>query len=180
MSDRPQLLSGARGFIQRSNPATGALETIAFATDISVNTRVGVRATYVTGRMNAGAIDSLSYDVDVSIGRVMPMNDGIASNGLPPQLSNGQLPAVPAKATAIGAGLETIITAMTTSEGITLALYDGTTGTYVSSVRECRYAGKGMGLNAGDVGTERLNYVGIYDAGHGSEENNAVNTGYGV
>jgi hypothetical protein len=177
----PQLLSGARGVIQKSNPTTGALETICYATDINVNVRVGVRTSYVMGRMNGAANDSLSYDVDVSLGRVIPMqsSDGSAP-GTPwvPPTANGQKGMTEAP-TAVASGLEPIIKLITSTPDLTIALFDQVTGQYVNSVIGCRFAGRTEGTNAGDVGSERLNYVGLYDAGYASTENSAT-TGYGL
>jgi hypothetical protein len=178
----PQLLSGARGVIQFSNPATGALETLCCATDINVNVRVGVRTTYALGSINGKANDATSYDVDVSIGRVIPMQDasGQTPLGTPwkPASKQGQT-ALTEAPTAVGIGLEPILSQMTSSQDFTIALYDQVTEKYISSVRGCRFSGRSQGTNAGDVGTERLNYVGIFDAGYSSDENTA-NTGYGV
>jgi hypothetical protein len=180
MADKPQLLSGVRGIFQKSNPKTGVLETVAFVTDVSVNRRVGTRVTYVVGRMNGAAIDSLSIDVDVSIGRVIPMSDvqGSAQNPWVPPVGSGQTGAKVGP-TAIESGLEPTIASMTTNDDFTLAIYDEATGQYVSSVRHCRFAGGSIGMGAGDIASERLQYVGIYDGGYAGTEN-AATTGYGV
>ena len=79
---RPQLLSGARGLIQIFNRESQQFETIAYSTDINISVRSNVRPTYVMGRMNAGAIDTLAYDVEVSIGRVVPVNAPDAAVGV--------------------------------------------------------------------------------------------------
>ncbi len=159
----PQLLSGARGLIQKFNRETGQFETLAFATDISVNERAGVRQTWVMGSMNPAAIDPLSIDVDVSIGRVVPVNNPDGSNKNP---------------SAIAAGLETVINQMVSAEDLNIALQDKVTGKYILSVKNCRFAGRTFGTNAGDVANERFAFTGIYDSGYDSE--NTATDGYGL
>jgi hypothetical protein len=180
MAQKPQLLSGARGVFQKSNPQTGVLETVAFVTNVSINRRVGTRVSYVIGRMNGAAHDPLSYDVDVSIGRVLPMNDvnGQSNGSWPSPVANGQASAAAAPTMLVN-GLEPTIAKMTTDDDFVLAIFDAVTGQYVSSVKHCRYAGGSLGLSAGDIGNETLNYVGIYDGGYGGDEN-AATTGYGL
>jgi hypothetical protein len=160
----PQLLSGARGLIQSLNTDTGQFETLGFATDITINIRQGVRQTYVVGRMNAGAIDSLTYDVDVSIGRVVPVNTTATGEG--PVTADT---ARQQTATAVGIGLEPIIQTFVGSEDLSIALQDKVTGVYVSSIRNCRFSGRSLGTNANDIAQERLNFVGIYDTGYDGE-----------
>ena len=174
----PQLLSGARGLIQLFNPDTKQFETIAFSTDINVNIRAAVRPTYVMGRMNAGAIDTLMYDADVSVGRVVPVNAPDAA------LNAGSVAPRPETATAIQAGLETAINLMVSANDLNFALQDKVTGAYVASVKGCRFSGRNFTMNAGDIANERLNFVGIYDAGYQASDGPADNTteaeGYGV
>jgi len=170
----PQLLSGARGLIQQLNLETGAFVTIAFATDISINVRHGVRQTYVVGRMNPATTDTLTYDVDVSVGRVIPVNAAGASFDV---AGDPQVDPRIESATALGVGLEPLIAAFVASEDISIALQDKVTGQYISSVRNARFAGRSMGVNAGDIANERINFVGIYDTGVDGE-NAADNLGY--
>lgn len=179
----PQLLTGARGLIQRIDSA-GNLETIAFATDISVNIRHGVRPTFVVGKMNAGAIDSITYDVDVSVGRVIPTQQaspdpsqvGVGNDGTTTVDSTTNVE------TAIGIGLEELIASMVSAEDLQIALQDKVTEAYPIRVQNCRFAGRSFNSNAGDISNERLRFVGIYDAGQqidGASENDAV-IGYGL
>jgi hypothetical protein len=142
--------------------------------------------------MNGAAHDPLSIDVDISIGRVIPVNPHDAvSNGSPvppgPSMSKypSWIPPVGANQTAatqgptaLESGLESVISKMTTDDDFTLAIFDVTSNQYVSSVHHCRYAGGSLTLNSGDVGNESLNYVGIYDAGNAGE--NSANVGYGL
>lgn len=181
MSAKPQLLTGARGLIQKYvvENNVGSYQTIAFATDISVNVRHGVRPTYVVGRMNAGAIDSLTYDVDVSIGRVIPVhkNDaGLDADGKIVETAETTVH------TAIGAGLEKVINAIVSADDLVIALEDKITGKKVANVIGCRFAGRGFNSNAGDISNERLRFVGIYDAGAkvGDAQENTATTGYGL
>lgn len=184
MAAKPQLLTGARGLIQKL--VDNNYQTIAFATDISVNVRHGVRPTYVVGRMNAGAIDSLTYDVDVSIGRVIPVhkNGANAADGIEFDEKTGKITETSTTAvhTAIGAGLERIITEIVSADDLVIALEDKVTKKKVANVIGCRFAGRGFNSNAGDLSNERLRFVGIYDAGakiDDKQENTAV-TGYGL
>jgi len=168
----PQLLSGARGLIQVLDTSTGQFNTIAFATDITINTRQGVRQTFVVGRMNAGSIDSLTYDVDILIGRVVPVNtqgEGAVDEGA----------ARPDTATALGIGLEPLIATFVASEDISIAIQDKVTSQYTSSIRNCRFSGRSLGTNANNIAQERINFIGIYDTGY-SDENAASSLGYEV
>lgn len=175
MSANPQLLSGARGLIFQGTTA------LAVATDISVNVRHTVRPTFVVGDMNAAAIDSISYDVDVSVGRVIPMNTS-AANGdataTPPVTgTNGEI-------SAIALGLEAILATITSASDITIALQDHVTGAYIASVQGCRFSGRTQSMNANDIANERLTFVGIYDSGYaaaaGNPDNTATFLGYGL
>ena len=175
MSTNPQLLSGARGLIYQGK------NVLAVATDITVNVRHAVRPTYVVGDMNAAAIDSLTYDVDVSVGRVIPVNTSSASGDAT------QTPTVVgtnAEISAISLGMEVVIAAMTSSSDITIALQDRVTGAYIASVQGCRFSGRTQSMNANDIANERLTFVGIYDAGYqgasGDPDNTASQIGYGL
>lgn len=163
----PQLLSGARGLIFKGQTA------IAVATDITVNVRHSVRPTFVVGDMNAAAIDSLSYDVDVSVGRVIPVNkvdaDASATNTPSVAGSNSEI-------SAISLGMEVVIAAMTSASDIVIALQDRVTGAYIASVQGCRFSGRTQSMNANDIANERINFVGIYDAGYAGASGNPDNT----
>jgi hypothetical protein len=173
MSSRPQLLSGARGLIK--NGAT----VLAVATDITVNTRHNVRPTYVVGDMNAAAIDTLSYDVDVSVGRVIPIN-AAGADANPPA---GTVAPRATTITAIELSLETVIALMTSATDLNIVLEDRVTGATIASVRGCRFSGRTESMNATDVATERLNFTGIYNSGYsapGGTPDNAATDGYGL
>jgi len=169
----PQLLSGARGVIQILDVDSGEATILAFATDINVNIRQAVRQTYVVGKMNPGAIDSLTYDVDVSIGRVVPVNARNANEGE----DTDTLDAREATATALGIGLEPLISSFISAEDLTIAVQDKVTARFVSSIRNCRFAGRTLGTNANDIAQERINFIGIYDTGVDGE-NAAALLGY--
>jgi hypothetical protein len=162
---QPQLVSGARGLIQLFNPTNQQFETIAFSTDINVDVRVGVQQTFVMGRTNAGAIDTLAYDVTVSVGRVIPVN------------SPGSLDPRTKGATAISAGLETVIAQMVSAEDLSIALLDRVTNKYIVSVKGCRFSGRTMRMSSNQVATETLNFTGIYDSGVDGE-NTSEDQGY--
>lgn len=183
MASRPQLFSGVRG--QFVFTKDGKATTFAFATDISVNVRHAVRPSYVLGDMNAIAIDSLSYDVDISIGRLVPINNSdpaIATLNASPvgSITPGTNYGAAEKLTsAIGAGLEVSIANILASTSVDLDIIDRTTNNTVASIKECRFAGRSSALNAQDILTERLNFIGIYDAGWGGTTNSAT-IGYGL
>lgn len=175
MSANPQLLSGARGLIFQGTTV------LAVATDISVNVRHTVRPTFVMGDMNAAAIDSLSYDVDVSVGRVIPVNTSSASADPtkdPKVVGNN------AEISAISLGLEQVIAQITSSSDIVIALQDRVTGAYIASVQGCRFSGRTQSMNANDIANERLTFVGIYDSGYqpssGNPDNTVAQLGYGL
>lgn len=186
MSTNPQLLSGARGVIYNGKIA------LAIATDISVNVRHAVRPTFVVGDMNAAAIDSLSYDVDVSIGRVIPVNlFSTTPNpaGTPPvagsNQSTGSYDGAPSATaiSAIGLGLEATIASMITAKDLNIVLQDRVTQQTIASVQGCRFSGRTQSLTANDLANERLTFVGIYDSGNTNavapNAQSAI-TGYGV
>lgn len=176
----PQLLSGARGQIYNGTTL------LAVATDITVNVRHNVRPTYVIGDENAAAIDSLAYDVDVSIGRVIPVNlTSDATNSVPP----AAVPPGPAvtstenKISAISLGLEAVLNTVISAPDIYIVLQDRVTGATIASVQGCRFSGRTQSMNANDIANERLNFVGIYDGGYaapGGTAENSATTGYGL
>jgi hypothetical protein len=185
MSTRPQLFSGVRGQFVFTK-ADGTKETFAFATDVSVSVRHSVRPSYVLGDMNAIAIDSLSYDVDVSIGRLVPVNNSDPTKATLSTTTAGGLAtpgagygAAEKLTTSINSGLEISIPQILISNSVDLDIVDRTTGKTVASIKECRFAGRSSSLNAQDVLTERLNFIGIYDAGYEGTANSAT-IGYGV
>lgn len=187
MATRPQLFSGVRGQFVFTKPDGVTKVTFAFATDVSVTVRHAVRPSYVLGDMNAIAIDSLSYDVDVSIGRLVPINSsdptkatlktGTATNPVAPgEINAGAGYGTP---TAIEAGLEVSIASILTTNSVDLDIIDRTTGKTIAAIKECRFAGRSSSLSAQDILQERLNFVGIYDAGYGGTANSAT-VGYGL
>lgn len=184
MATRPQLFSGARGQFVFTSP-DGTKTTFAFATDISVSVRHAVRPSYVLGDMNAVAIDSLSYDVDVSVGRLVPVNNADPSKatlkespvgGIEPGANYG---AADKYTNAIKAGLEVSIANILATNSIDIDIVDRTTNKTIASIKECRFAGRSSSLNAQDILQERLSFVGIYDAGYDGTSNSAT-TGYGL
>lgn len=192
MATRPQLVSGARGLIQALND-DGTIINLGFATDINVNVRHSVKPTYVMGEMNAAAIDSLTYDVDCSIGRVIPVNASDAAVD-----SGGNPPVAPRSSTvtsrdigleANSGGTHTTGTAagffndMIFTGELNIVLQDRVTGAYIASVKSCRFAGRTLNNTSGDLSNERLNFVGIYDTGYiakNGQPRQAPEMGYGV
>lgn len=167
----PQLLSGARGLIKN-----GAV-TLAIATDITVNVRHNVRPTYVIGDMNAAAIDSLAYDVDVSVGRVIPVNAKNADS------DKGKVTGTNAEISSIGLRLEAILAKIISASDINIVLQDRVTSAIIASVKGCRFSGRTQSMNANDIANERINFIGIYDAGYsatGGPSDNSATDGYGL
>lgn len=196
MASRPQLLTGARGVIDltRTTDAGPVTKTVAFSTDITINVRHTVKQTFTIGDMNASAIDSISYDVDVSVGRVVPVTtvdaDSSVQNGAPPSsgaaLQEGSIGGTGIQDTTISAiaiGFEEVLNLIRSADDIVIRITDRNSGMDIGRVSGCRFSGRSMTMNAGDTATERLNFTGIYDAGMkvgaGPSDNSATD-GYGV
>jgi hypothetical protein len=162
---QPLLHSGARGVVKYTD-AAGNLKTLALALNIDVSINQGVRQTYVMGSKNPVMQDPLSIDVTCSVGRVVPVNS-----------ATSQDVSVESQMTAIGLGLEATINASLESESLTIQLVDKITGKVIANIKEARFAGRSMSVNAQDVASERINFVGIYDAGY-DNENGGVLLGY--
>ena len=143
---RPQLFSGARGQLKVNG------QLIAFVTDVSVNVQANVRAVHTFGAPNARSVEPLSYGVNVTIGRVIPVNkpDGTAVDTS--TISNNF------------AGIEPVINQMLFAEDITVSLLDSLTDQTVADVRNCRFSGRTLNLSAQQIANERIQLVGIFDA----------------
>jgi len=160
---KPQLLSGARGKISFKTP-TGELKVLGFVTDVSISEQEGLRPTFVVGSLNAVTIEPLSMDVSVSVGRVMPINK-----------TNGD---ILDKVTAIDHEFEAAMNAILSLEHCEITIEDKNPSDpsnplILASIKYCRFAGRSMSLSSGDVGSERYNFVGIYDGGRGGNTNTA-------
>lgn len=191
----PQLLSGARGVISVTySDDAGARTTrvLAVALDISVNVRESVRETYVMGELNPVALDPVAIDVDCSVGRVVPVNRLDAAAGTAPNNLAGDAAGDAANpkaqqtargdktsaASALQLGMEETIDRILTHDTIDIEIKDKISGKTIAYVKEARFAGRTLSTGAGDVASERLNFVGIYDAGYDSE--NSATSGYGL
>lgn len=143
---RPQLFSGARGNLKVNG------QVIAFVTDVSVNVQANVRAVHTFGAANARSVEPLSYGVNVTIGRVIPVNkpDGTAVDT--------------STISANFNGIEPVINQMLFAEDITVSLLDSLTDQTVADVRNCRFAGRTLTLSAQQIANERIQLVGIFDA----------------
>lgn len=182
LNDRPQLASGARGVVQISGK-DGAMQTVAVALDISVNVRESVRETYVMGELNPVSLDPTSIDVDCSFGRVIPVSKQQDSSNPAGQItSTNSVARTSAQALnpthAAELNAEQLMQNILTADSIDIALYDQVTGKYLAMVKGARFSGRSFSTNTGDVANERLNFVGIWDAGYDQGQN--VTTGYGV
>lgn len=189
----PQLLSGARGIVSvtyRDDSGNAFTKTLAVALDISVNVRESVRETYVMGELNPVALDPVAIDVDCSIGRVIPVNRIDAPSGTSTDLTadasgtslnpkvNQTVNSKTSAASAIQLGLEETINRILSHDTIDIEIKDKITGATIAMVKEARFAGRSISTGAGDVASERLNFVGIYDKGYGSE--NSATSGYNL
>jgi len=142
---KPQLLSGARGEIRIAG------KVLAYVTDVSIDSPTSVRAVHTFGASNARSVEPLQTGpCSVTIGRVIPVNksDGTAIDS-----------------SMIAAGIEPTILAMLTADDITVDLIDKVTGATYASVKNCRFAGRAFSLSAGQMASERISLMGIYDAG---------------
>lgn len=142
---KPQLLSGARGEVRVNG------KVLAYVTDVSIDAPQSVRGVHTFGAANARSIEPLSAGpCSVSLGRVIPMNKADGT---------------PIDASMIAEGIEPTLQQMLVSEDITIDLLDKITGKTIASVRNCRFAGRSMGLSASQLSNERIQLMGIYDSG---------------
>lgn len=146
MSMRPQLFSGTRAKLVIAGKPLG------FITDISVNVDANVRGVHTLGAPNARSVEPLSIACSASFSRVIPV---------------GQ-PGAAIDSSMIAMGIEPLIGQLTTASDITLLLTDDVTGNVVASINNCRFAGRSMNASAGQIATERVNLVGIYENGNGN------------
>ena len=146
---KPQLLSGARGEIKVNG------KTLAYVTDISIDSPASVRAVHTFGSANARSVEPMQTGpTSITLGRVIPMNksDGTVVNS-----------------SAIAEGIEPTIIAMLTSDDLQVDLIDKVTGATYASIQNCRFAGRQLGLSASQLANERISLMGIYDAGRGGQ-----------
>jgi hypothetical protein len=160
---KPQLFSGARGKVTFKSPS-GEMKILGFITDVSVSENEGLRPSFVVGSMGPVTIEPLSYDVSVSVGRIMPINK---PDGSPMD-----------KYTAIDHEFEASINAILALESCEIILEDKnpadpTNPKIIAAIKYCRFAGRSQSLSSGDVASERYNFVGIYDGGRGGDTNTA-------
>lgn len=160
---KPQLLSGARGKISFKSPS-GEIKVLGFVTDVSISESEGLRPSYVVGSMNPVTIEPLSYDVSVSLGRIMPINK---PDGSPLD-----------KFTAIDHEIEASINQILSLDHCEITIEDKnpadpTNPKIIASIKYCRFSGRSQSLSSGDVASERYNFVGIYDGGRGGDTNTA-------
>ena len=142
---RPQLLSGARGEVRANN------KVLAYVTDISVDAPQTVRAVHTFGAANARSVEPLQAGpCTVSLGRVIPMNKADGT---------------PIDSSMIAENIEPTIAQMMVAEDITIDILDKVTGKTIASIRNCRFAGRSMGLSASQLANERITLMGIYDSG---------------
>jgi hypothetical protein len=161
----PMLMSAARGKITYID-GSGNQRILAFALDISVSEAVSNRKTYCIGSLNPLSIDPTGIDVTASISRVVPVNDIDSEELLQGKTSSADL------------GLNPKIQDILTSQTIAIELLDKVTDKIICGVREARFAGRSLGVNAQGVATERLNFTGIFDPNY-SNSNTGVKLGYG-
>jgi len=158
---KPQLLSGARGQI------VVAGKVMAYVTDISIDVPHSVRPVHTFGAPNAKSVEPLQAGpCNVSLGRVIPVNDS-AGNSVDSSM--------------IKEGVEPTLMAMLTADDIRVDLIDKVTGVTYASVRNCRFAGRSISMSASQLATERIQLMGIYDAGKvsgGGAQNTPTTLGF--
>lgn len=153
---KPQLLSGARGQLKVNG------KVLAMVTDVSIDAPASVRAIHTFGALHARSVEPLQAGpCSVSIGRVIPMND---SKGAAVDYS------------AIASGLESTISAMLTADDIEIELFDKLSQKSYAVVKNCRFAGRSVSVSAGNLASERISLMGIYD----SASNNTVDGTIGL
>lgn len=142
---KPQLFSGARAKLKIGNAV------VAMCTGVSINESHSVRAVHTFGATNARSVEPLQVSpVSVSVERVVPVN---AANGDAKDVS------------ALALGIEPLINQLLKADDISIELTDTVTGATMANVKNCRFAGRSLSLSAGNLANERLQFLGIYDAG---------------
>lgn len=142
---KPQLLSGARGQLKVNGKA------LAYITDVSIQVSMSVRPVHTFGALNARSVEPLqAAPVQVTIGRVIPVNDAAGTS---------------VNTSAIADNIEPIIGNMLLADDMSVDLYDKITGKTIASIRNCRFAGRSQTLSASQLASERIQLMGIYDAG---------------
>lgn len=151
--NKPQLLSGARGKIKIGT------KDLAYVTDVSISYSVSVRAVHTFGALNARSVEPLQTSpVSVSIGRVVPVSK-----------ANGESDSK----SLISEGIEQAISKMLTADDISITLEDRITGKTIAEIKNCRFAGSSLSLPASQLATQRIQMMGIYDAGTATDANSA-------
>lgn len=146
---KPQLLSGARGELKIKG------KVMAYVTDVSINVPHNVRAVHTFGAPNARSVEPLSVGpVSVTVGRVVPVNKAGQTG------TDGAV-----NVSTVNLGIEPLISQLMSSEDILIELTDKITGAVIASINNVRFAGRSVNLSAGQLASERLQFVGIYDAG---------------
>ena len=151
---KPQLLSGARGKVVINGV------TLAFVTDISIDSPQNVRPVHTFGSPAARSVEPLSAGpCSVSLSGVVPVNKPDGSR---------------VDASPIALGIEPILQQMLTSDDIRVDLVDKVTGVTYASVRNCRFQNRSLSLSASNLAQQRISLMGIYDAaGAGPNGNNS-------
>jgi hypothetical protein len=166
----PQLFSGARGKIVLGST------TLALVTNISVSEQEGLRPTHVVGEYHPVSIDPLSYDVSVSIGRIVPVakSDGTAQNAY----------------TGTQLGLEPTLDKVLSQDSVDIIIYDKNpvdkTEYTVAKIVGCRFTGRSTSVSSGDIASESYNFTGLLNRGYGGDtssttgEDGSLPIGYGL
>jgi len=165
---KPQVFSGARGRITFKD-SDGKDHVLALVTDVSISENAGLRPTFVVGAEGPVGIEPLSMDVTASIGRIIPMNDITSSEAR--------------KAiTSIEHRFEEVMSTIMTRDHVEITIEDTKSNEgnrILAVVKYARFAGRSTSVNSGDVGSERYNFIGIFDAGYGANSNAPDQINYG-
>ena len=167
---KPQLASGARGRISFMD-SNGKITVLGFVTDISISESAGLRPSYVVGSINPVSIEPLSLDVNCSIGRIIPIN-AQTSSALLSNVTSFDYKFQEAIADILGKDhVEIILEDKNSANG---------TPNIIGVVKYARFAGMSINTNAGDVSSERYNFVGIFDGGYKGSANGPESINYGL
>lgn len=158
---KPQLLSGARGQVKIGT------KVLAYVTDVSIDYQADVRPVHTFGNIAARSVEPLrAGPVNVTLGRVIPVNNGAGAA---------------VNTSMINEGIEPVILQMMAADDIEITLEDKITGATVACVKNCRFAGRSLSMSASQLAQERIQLMGIFDAGQtvgGASQNAPTKLGF--
>ena len=157
---KPQILSGARGEILINN------KQYALVTNITISRVFNQIPIHTIGAIHARSVEPMSSAVNVTLGRIFPINKPDGS---------------PADGTAIASDIEPVIVDLIKADDITVVIRDKQTGQKIADVKRCRFNGRTTSVAAQQPATEQIRLIGLYDAGpdvDGQAENTPDRIGF--